>query len=42
MSTLRRANTPQCTHAYAVSSAGARRLLAHLEYPPFAYRRAVD
>jgi hypothetical protein len=31
-----------CTHAYAVSASGARRLLAHLEYPPFAYSRDID
>ena len=33
---------PKCTHAYALSRAGARRLLHHLLYPPFAYSRALD
>ncbi|KAH9477871.1 hypothetical protein JR316_0010103 [Psilocybe cubensis] len=33
---------PKCTHAYAVSRAGARRLLLHLTHPPFAYSRAID
>lgn len=33
---------PQCTHAYAVSHRGARRILAHLLHPSFAFSRAVD
>ncbi|KIK96000.1 hypothetical protein PAXRUDRAFT_32688 [Paxillus rubicundulus Ve08.2h10] len=33
---------PKCTHAYALSLPGARRLLQHLRYPPFAYSRALD
>ena len=33
---------PKCTHAYALSRAGARRILLHLLYPPFAYSRALD
>lgn len=33
---------PKCTHAYALSRTGARRLLLHLMYPPFAYSRAID
>ncbi|KAF8439285.1 hypothetical protein L210DRAFT_3541758 [Boletus edulis BED1] len=33
---------PKCTHAYALSLSGARRLLQHLRYPPFAYSRALD
>lgn len=33
---------PKCTHAYAVSRHGARKLLAHLRYPPFEYSRALD
>ncbi|KAJ7691303.1 hypothetical protein B0H17DRAFT_935258 [Mycena rosella] len=33
---------PLCTHAYALSAAGARRLLLHLTYPRFAYSRAID
>ncbi|KAG2135099.1 hypothetical protein DEU56DRAFT_807801 [Suillus clintonianus] len=31
-----------CTHAYALSLSGARRLLQYLHYPPFAYPRAPD
>ena len=34
--------SPKCTHAYALSLPGARRLLQHLRYPPFAYSRAID
>ena len=34
--------SPQCTHAYALSRMGARRLLLHLQYTPFAYSRAID
>ncbi|CAA7267312.1 unnamed protein product [Cyclocybe aegerita] len=34
--------SPKCTHAYAVSRKGARRLLVHLRYPPFAFSRAID
>lgn len=33
---------PKCTHAYALSASGARKLLLHLLYPPFAYSRALD
>ncbi|KAF9561536.1 hypothetical protein CPC08DRAFT_688902 [Agrocybe pediades] len=33
---------PKCTHAYALSRVGARRLLLHLRYPLFAYSRAID
>lgn len=33
---------PKCTHAYALTRAGARRLLLHLRHPPFAYSRAID
>ncbi|KAF8179133.1 hypothetical protein BJ912DRAFT_983101 [Pholiota molesta] len=33
---------PKCTHAYALSRIGARRLLLHLQYTPFAYSRAID
>ncbi|KAH7908789.1 hypothetical protein BJ138DRAFT_1174016 [Hygrophoropsis aurantiaca] len=33
---------PKCTHAYALSRSGARRLLLHLRYPLFAYSRALD
>lgn len=36
------ARKPKCTHAYALSRTGARRLLLHLRYPPFAYSRAID
>jgi hypothetical protein len=41
-SSLRLSSGPQCTHAYAVSAPGTRKLLAHLEYPPFTYSRAID
>jgi GR25 family glycosyltransferase involved in LPS biosynthesis len=41
-SALHPSDAPQCTHAYAVSIPGARKLLSHLEYPPFAYSRAID
>ena len=41
-SALHPANTPKCTHAYALSRIGARRIVAHLRHPPFAYSRAVD
>ncbi|TEB11594.1 hypothetical protein FA13DRAFT_1600774, partial [Coprinellus micaceus] len=34
--------SPKCTHAYALSHAGARRLLLHLQHPPFAFSRAID
>jgi hypothetical protein len=33
---------PKCTHAYAVTRAGARKLVAHLRFVPFAYSRALD
>ncbi|KAL0572746.1 hypothetical protein V5O48_009226 [Marasmius crinis-equi] len=33
---------PQCTHAYVLSSSGAKKLYGHLSYPPFAYSRAID
>ncbi|KZV77419.1 hypothetical protein PENSPDRAFT_256 [Peniophora sp. CONT] len=39
---LHPASGPKCTHAYALSRHGARRLLAHLRHPPFAYSRAID
>ncbi|KAF9490281.1 hypothetical protein BDN71DRAFT_200392 [Pleurotus eryngii] len=35
-------NAPKCTHAYALSKKGARRLWSHLSYSPFAYSRAID
>lgn len=35
-------NAPKCTHAYALSKKGARRLWSHLSYYPFAYSRAID
>ncbi|KAF5313064.1 hypothetical protein D9619_003679 [Psilocybe cf. subviscida] len=41
-SRLHLSTSPQCTHAYALSRLGARRLLLHLQYPPFAYSRAID
>ncbi|KAJ3715202.1 hypothetical protein C8R42DRAFT_681972, partial [Lentinula raphanica] len=40
--TLHPSHSPRCTHAYALSPPGARKILAHLEYPPFAYSRAID
>jgi hypothetical protein len=39
---LHPAHAPKCTHAYALSVSGARRLRAHLRHAPFAYSRAVD
>lgn len=42
MNSLHPSDAPQCTHAYAVSIPGARNLLSHLDYPPFAYSRAID
>ncbi|KIM41785.1 hypothetical protein M413DRAFT_445011 [Hebeloma cylindrosporum] len=41
-SQLHASSAPQCTHAYALSRTGARRLLLHLRYPPFAFSRAID
>ncbi|KAI0271626.1 hypothetical protein BC834DRAFT_860482 [Gloeopeniophorella convolvens] len=41
-SALHPASAPKCTHAYALSRTGARRIVAHLRYPPFAYSRAID
>lgn len=35
-------SSPKCSHAYVLSKRGARRLLLHLRYPPFAYSRAID
>ncbi|KAJ3861601.1 hypothetical protein EV359DRAFT_66348 [Lentinula novae-zelandiae] len=40
--TLHPSYSPKCTHAYALSPPGVHKLLAHLEYPPFAYSRAID
>ncbi|KDQ17567.1 hypothetical protein BOTBODRAFT_29737 [Botryobasidium botryosum FD-172 SS1] len=34
--------SPKCTHAYAVSRSGARRLVQYLRTPSFAYSRALD
>ncbi|KAJ7064965.1 hypothetical protein C8F01DRAFT_1128944 [Mycena amicta] len=42
LSRLHPSNAPLCTHGYAVSPAGASRLLVHLTHPPFAYSRAID
>ncbi|KAK7464308.1 hypothetical protein VKT23_006476 [Stygiomarasmius scandens] len=33
---------PRCLHAYALSPAGAVRLLKHLRHPPYAYGRSID
>ncbi|KAI0307490.1 hypothetical protein B0F90DRAFT_1621266 [Multifurca ochricompacta] len=41
-SVLHPANAPKCTHAYVLSRIGARRIVAHLSHPPFAYSRAID
>lgn len=41
-SQLHASSQPQLTHAYALSRTGARRLLLHLQYPPFAFSRAID
>ncbi|KAF8168506.1 hypothetical protein B0H34DRAFT_685819 [Crassisporium funariophilum] len=41
-SRLYASRSPKCTHAYALSKIGARRLLLHLRYPPFAFSRAID
>ncbi|KAJ6602370.1 hypothetical protein B0H10DRAFT_1823111 [Mycena sp. CBHHK59/15] len=39
---LHPSRAPLCTHAYALSPTGARRLHFHLTYRPFAYSRAID
>ena len=40
--TLHPSTSPKCTHAYALSRTGARRLAVYLRHPPFAYSRAID
>ncbi|KAJ3485800.1 hypothetical protein NLI96_g4684 [Meripilus lineatus] len=40
--TIHPSRSPKCTHAYAVTTTGARKLLRYLQYPPFAYSRALD
>jgi len=42
LSGLHPASSPKCTHAYMLSRIGARRVIAHLRHPPFAYSRAID
>jgi len=42
LSRLHPASSPKCTHAYVLSRIGARRIVAHLRHPPFAYSRAID
>lgn len=42
LSGLHPASSPKCTHAYMLSRIGARRVVAHLRHPPFAYSRAID
>ncbi|KAF9786127.1 hypothetical protein BJ322DRAFT_1004479 [Thelephora terrestris] len=42
VTSLHPSNSPKCTHAYALSKRGARRLAVYLRYPPFAYSRAID
>ncbi|KAJ7767858.1 hypothetical protein DFH07DRAFT_915474 [Mycena maculata] len=39
---LHPSRAPLCTHAYALSPAGAARVLQHLAHPPYAYSRAID
>ncbi|KAH7097068.1 hypothetical protein BKA62DRAFT_624302 [Auriculariales sp. MPI-PUGE-AT-0066] len=39
---LRPSRGPWCTHAYALSRNGARRLLTHMRYELFAFSRPVD
>ncbi|EJC97695.1 uncharacterized protein FOMMEDRAFT_162718 [Fomitiporia mediterranea MF3/22] len=41
-SPLHPSHRPKCTHGYVVSPFGARRLLSHLSYAPFAFSRALD
>lgn len=40
--TLHPSYKPKCSHAYALTRSGARRLWLLLRHPPFAYSRAVD
>ncbi|KAH9920314.1 uncharacterized protein B0H18DRAFT_1024791, partial [Fomitopsis serialis] len=40
--TLHPSFAPKCTHAYALTRTGARRLLLYLRHTPFAYSRALD
>ena len=42
LSGLHPASSPKCTHAYMLSRIGARRVVAYLRHPPFAYSRAID
>jgi len=37
LSRLHPASSPKCTHAYVLSRIGARRIVAHLRHPPFAF-----
>lgn len=39
---LHPANSPLCTHAYALTTKGATTLYNHLRHPAFAYSRALD
>ncbi|KAL5523176.1 hypothetical protein ACEPAF_1443 [Sanghuangporus sanghuang] len=41
-SALHPSHKPKCTHGYVLSPFGARNLLMHLTYPPFAFSRALD
>ena len=34
--------SPACSHGYALTRAGARRILVHLRYLPFAFSRPFD
>lgn len=40
--TIHPSSKPQCLHGYAVSAAGARRLVSLLRDPKFAYSRPID
>ena len=42
VTTLHPSTSPKCTHAYALSRRGARRLAVYLRHPTFAYSRAID
>jgi hypothetical protein len=41
-SQLHASTWPPCTHTYALSRMGARQLLLHLQYPPFAFSHVID
>ena len=41
-SALHPSHEPKCTHGYALSPEGARRLVSYLTHPHFAFSRAID